>query len=224
MSIVPEDVEVRRCRKCDAVAVLPGIAWQQRTMGISLPSATRDYRCQACGAKFKIRPRTELLGMAIAGVLLLCTPMGVIFLVMAYVRSKQDEWNPIVPGAPVPERRYWVGPPLRRCAECGATVEPSKVTKNRVNGIPVGVTSEYDCSECGAHFTIESFGAQAMNVLSGLVVGGIGALFLTLAETPGWKWGGSIVCALLMLLMFGLVTARFIARMRNPAIPWTGPS
>jgi hypothetical protein len=213
--------EVRRCRGCGEAAVLSGMAWRHTHFGMDSGVVTRDFRCQACGRSFKIRPRARLMGLFIAGVLLIPTCVGVPFLGLAWYRWKQDDWNPVVPGAPVPTRRYPVGPPPRRCAECGAIATATKVTQNRVNGLPVGIEVEYQCRSCGADFTIESVGGQVMNVLSGLTVGGIGAAFLFGADTPGWKYGGAAVCTLLALLMFGLVGVRLLARIRNPAM--TGP-
>lgn len=213
------ELEVRRCKGCGEVAVLSGIAWQHSHFGMNSGIVTQDYRCQSCGRKFKIRPRPRLLGFAIAGVLLIPTCMGIPMLALTYWMYKQDDWNPVVPGAPPPPRKYRAGPPLRKCGECGGVCTVRKVTQNRVNGLPAGVEVGYACDGCNADFTIESFWGQAMNAMSGMLVAAISAAFLFGADHLGWKYGGSGVAALISLFMFSLVIWRFIARIRNPVLP-----
>lgn len=212
------ELEVRRCKGCGEVAVLSGIAWQHSHFGMNSGIVTQDYRCQSCGRKFKIRPRPRLLGFAIAGVLLIPTCMGIPMLALTYWMYKQDDWNPVVPGAPPPPRKYRAGPPARRCASCRDVALPVKVTQNRVNGIPVGVETTLRCHGCQREFTVESIGGQIMNALSGLTVGAIGVAFIFLAESPYWRWGGSAVCFLAALFMATLIAARLLARLRNPVV------
>lgn len=214
----PAALEVRRCKRCGQDAVLSGMAWRHTHFGIDTGVSTQDFRCQACGARFKIRPKARLLGFWIAGVLLLPTCMGLPILAMAWWMGKQGDWNPVVPGALTPPRKYRAGPPARRCASCRDVALPVKVTQNRVNGIPVGVETTLRCHGCQREFTVESIGGQIMNALSGLTVGGIGLAFVFLAESPYWRWGGSAVCFLAALFMASLIAARLLARLRNPVV------
>lgn len=213
------ELEVRRCKGCGQVAVLSGVAWQHSHFGMNTGVVTQDYRCQACGRAFKIRPRARITGYIIAGVLLLPTCVGLPILAMAFWMWKQDDWNPVVPGAVAPPRKFRAGAPLRRCGECGGIAVPRKVTQNRVNGIPAGVEVQYLCQGCNADFTIESFMGQMMNAVSGLFIAGIGVAFLLLADHAGWRYGGSAVSFLAALFALGLVLSRFIARIRNPEQP-----
>lgn len=213
------ELEVRRCKGCGQVAVLSGIAWQHSHFGMNTGVVTQDYRCQACGRSFKIRPRPRITGFIIAGVLLIPTCVGLPILAMAWWMWKQDDWNPVVPGAAPPPRRFRAGAPLRTCGDCGSIAVPRKVTQNRVNGIPAGVEVNYLCQGCNDDFTIESPMGQVMNAMSGLVMAAIGAAFLFGADHLGWKYGGTAVASLGALFMFGLVLNRFIARIRNPRQP-----
>lgn len=214
----PASLEVRRCKKCGEAAVLSGMAWRHTHFGINTGVSTQDYRCQACGTAFKIRPKARILGFWIAGVLLLPTCVGLPVLAMAWWMGKQGDWNPVVAGAPTPPRKYRAGPSARRCASCRDIALPSKVTQNRVNGLPVGVETEYRCHGCQRQFTVESIGGQVMNAFSGLVVGGIGLAFLFGADSPYWRWGGAAVSALGAGFMGLLILSRLVARLRNPAV------
>lgn len=68
-----EREEVRRCRACGRASALLETAWAHSTDGFSSGFTTNDWRCQDCGTAFVIRARPHLLGMTIAGVLLLPT-------------------------------------------------------------------------------------------------------------------------------------------------------
>jgi hypothetical protein len=216
---MPTELEVRRCKGCGQPAVLSGVAWQHSHFGMNTGIVTQDCRCQSCGRKFKIRPRPRVLGYTIAGVLLIPTCVGLPILAMAYWMYKQDDWNPVVPGALPPPRKFRAGAPLRKCGDCGSIAVPRKVTQNRVNGIPAGVEVEYLCQGCNDDFTIESLMGQVMNMMSGGVVAAIGLGFLLGADHLGWKYGGAAVAWLGALFMFGLVLSRLLARIRNPVQP-----
>lgn len=213
------DQEVRRCQRCREVAVVSSAAWRHTHMGIDTGVVTRDYRCQACGHRFKVRPRARLMGFYIAGVLLLPTCVGVPILAVAWWWSQADSRNPVVPGAPRPALQYRAGPPARKCAACGGLTLPRTITQNRINGLPAGVEVDYACTACSHTFTIESPLGQAMNLLSGALVGAIGAALLVYAEHPGWRFGGGGIAVLLGLFMVGMLVARASARVRNPVVP-----
>jgi hypothetical protein len=217
-----EAQQVRRCRACGATAVLPGTAWRHTHFGVRSEIYTREYRCQECGKGFSIRPRARLIGYLIAGILLLPTCVGVPVLIMAWWMWKQDAWNPVVPGATPVARRFPVGPLPRRCAACSNTAVPTQITRHVHNGVPMGTDVVFTCKGCGATFTIESPWGQLVSVASASLVGGLAAAFFFVAESPGWRFGGAGVCALVAVLMLAQAVKRVLARIRNP--PLGGPA
>src|SRR5262245_23364935 len=110
--------EVRRCRHCSQPSVVLVSDWKETMWGASTGSSTRDYRCQECGARFTIHPRSKQIALIVVGVVLLPAVVGAAFLALAWHRSRASVLNPIVPGAPRPQMRYRSGPPLRMCAGC----------------------------------------------------------------------------------------------------------
>ncbi len=211
-----DEVEVRRCHGCKEVAVLSAANWQHTRLGFQTGIVTRDYRCQSCGRSFTIRPGPQIMGTALAGLLLICTPMGLPILGLAWWMAQQEKQNPKVPGALPPARKYRAGPQLRKCGSCGSVAAPYSMTQNRVNGIPVGIEVGYRCQGCNRAFTIESIGGQLMNAASAVVVGAIGVALLRFAEHPGWRFGGGGLAVLLAVVMLGLIMSRVFARSANP--------
>ncbi len=203
--------EVRRCRRCEASAVVLVSDWKHSVFGAATGSSTRDYRCQACGARFTIHPRGKLIGLWIAGVLTLPIFIGVVLLAIAWRRSRADGANPVVPDAPVPQIRYRDGPPLRTCASCGGTAAAAKITRRTHNGVPTGTEYVYECSQCKRGFTIESLWGHTLSLFgSGLLLGG-GLFVLATVESPlsRFGWGAA-------LSFFGLVLlAQLVKRLRN---------
>src|SRR4051812_23730555 len=108
--LAPKD-EVRRCAKCGENAVVLVFEWQHTTMGVSSGYSTRDYRCQACGAKFSIYPRLTSITFIVIGALLglLIFPLG--FVLFGWLRLRTDKLNPVVPNAARPPMRFRDGPP-----------------------------------------------------------------------------------------------------------------
>lgn len=190
--------------------------WQHTTFGASTGVATRDYRCQSCGAKFTIHPKAHVIGLWIAGVILLPTCIGLPVLWLAWRRGGMEERLPVFPGAPMPQMRYRAGPPLRSCRACQGTASAIGIVRSTHNGIPTGTEYTYRCEACARQFVIESPLGQILSVLgAAMLAGGAAAFFLT-AKHPGWKFGGSGVCALLTLVLFGQAVSRFLARFQNP--------
>lgn len=212
-------IEVRKCKRCGRAAVTLVSSWQHTMWGASTGTSTRDYRCQACGARFTIHPGTKQLGLWIAGVLLLPALVGVVPLVMAWRRSRVDRDNPIVPDAPAPQIRYRDGPPLRTCGKCGGTAAAAKITRRSHNGLPSGIEYEYVCSQCKKEFVVESLWGQTLAaIISSLVAGG-GLLVLMTVESPLSRYGWGIGLSLVGLLLFAQMAGRVRNRFANPPKP-----
>jgi DNA-directed RNA polymerase subunit RPC12/RpoP len=202
--------EVRRCSRCQQPAVTLVSDWKHSVWGGATGTSTRDYRCQACGAKFTIHPGMNSIALVVAGVLMLPIFIGIVPLLMAWRRSKTDAKNPIVPGEPLPQIRYRDGPPLREC-HCGGTAVAAKITRRRHNGVPVGIEIEYACGQCQKGFTIESAWGQALSLFFSLMLFGLALFAYSMAETPLGRWGWAVGLSLAGLLL----AAQFVNRLRN---------
>ncbi len=213
-----EAQEVRRCHSCKAAAVLPGTAWKHTHWGVSSNVTTREFRCQACGKGFSIRPRARLVGYLIAGVLLLPTCIGLPVLAMAWWMWKQDAWNPVLPDAAPVQRRFPVGPLPRRCSACSGAAVATRVTRHVHNGVPMGTDTVFTCQGCGQEFTLDSPWGHVVSVASTALIGGVAAAFLLVAESPGWRFGGGGVSALIAAALLVQVVLRLLARVRNPPL------
>lgn len=210
---------VRRCRACGKPAVLLETAWQHSTYGAQSGYSTDEWRCQDCGAGFVIRPWPRLLGLAIAGVLLIPTCIGIPFLGLAWWRWKQDDWNPPVPGAKPPERRFRSGPKPRVCAQCGWSAPAARITAHTHNGLPTGTEYEHECIKCGATFTIESWWGMCFSAMSGSAILAASVAILLFVESWGWKLGGGLGLGLVAAFLLGQVAWRLVNRMRYPEVP-----
>jgi len=191
--------EIRRCSGCGQTAVLAGVAWQHFYWGVKTGTSTRELRCQACGRQYVLRPRTQLIGTIIAGVLLLPTCMGIPILALAGWWWAQDGRNPVVPGAPPVTRRFRDGPPRRRCGACGQIAVATAVTRKRHNGIPTGTEYTYGCPACQASFIVESPWGHLFALLMAAVVGAAAIAFAALGTTLAWRLGGAAVCSVIDL-------------------------
>ena len=211
--------EVRTCPGCQQASVVLVSNWRHTSFGASTGQSTRDYRCQSCGAKYTIHAKANIWGYWIVGGLLTLTTcvMGLPFLFLAWRRSSMEERLPVFPGAPMPALRYRAGPPLRACGSCGTgTASAISIVRSTHNGIPTGTEYTYRCSACAKEFVLESPLGQILTLVGAAALGaGAAAMFMT-AKHPGWKFGGSIVLALLTLLLFVQAASRFLARFRNP--------
>jgi len=192
-------------------------AWRHTGAAAFPGEMTREYRCQNCGAKYTLRARARIITLwMVGGLLTLFTLLfGLPFLYFAYRAGREESRIPLVPDAPMPERRFPDGPPVRICGACGAPAVAVKVTRNRTNGLPSGIEYDYCCSSCQREFTVESLWGQLLTTLSALVVAGIAAAFWFVAESPGWRYGGTVVTGLLALLVLVQVVKRFVARLQN---------
>lgn len=214
----PAQGEVRRCAKCGQTAVTLVFEWSHSYFGARTGSTTRDYRCQACGAKFSLYPRPNLIGLAIAGVVLLpACLMGVIPLWMAWSRWKADERNPVVPYAPMPGIRYRGGPPLRRCGACTGIAAAVKITRSTHTGIPTGTEYVYRCSQCGRGFATESLWGHLFTAFAATVVLAIAVSLLRWGNSPGWQFGGGGAFLLIGAFVSLQSVNRLWNRVRNPA-------
>ena len=205
----------------------------------------RDFVCQACGYRFTIQPpRGRLIGGGCFSLNFLA--MGVMGLVGGLIAGlaegnfgglvlgvvgfalglpllawATDPWrtarrHPVVPDAPVPEQRYTLAEPFRRCA-CGQTARCTHVLQWRKLGINLGREMTYRCDGCNREFTIDSpFGTVFTVIGSGLALAlGIGMATTASGQGPGaWACSGGV--ALLGVGGVLLAVARIVARIRHP--------
>jgi DNA-directed RNA polymerase subunit RPC12/RpoP len=219
----PNAPEVRWCSSCHHNAVVLVGRWQHTTGGSATGETTRDYRCQHCGKKYRIRPRLHTtLGM-IVGVMAATTIIGLPIFFVYWRRHNVHKRIPPAAGAPMPPMRFFDGPPLRACGGCQTPATVQKVTRTSHNGIPTGTEYVYGCATCSREFTIQSAWGIVFGALMGLLVVAATAAFVAWAETPGWFWGGSIVCGLIALLLLGSTVAQIRARIRHRIVPMPMP-
>ena len=209
-------VEVRRCRACGRASALLETAWEHHTNGSPAGYTTQEWRCQDCGKGFVIRNWMQLLGLTIAGVVLLPTCVGLPFLALAFWRWKQADWNPVVAGASVPSRRFRVGPLPRRCS-CGGSAPVGATTAHVHNGLPTGTEYEHACLSCAARFTVESWWGMGFTTMAGMAAGGAGLALLLFVEGWGWKLGGLAIGAG-GALAIAQSAWRLLNRLRYPSI------
>jgi hypothetical protein len=211
-----QPVEVRQCPKCQQPTVLMVMEWKHESMGIALNQSTRDYRCQSCGKWFVRRSRNGVISLWIVGVIgMLGCFTGLPFLYLAWLQHTFDQRLPLVPNAPEPRLRFPGGAPKRSCGKCGGIAKAMNITRHTHNGLPTGTDYEYVCGQCGLQFTTENFLGHAFSTASGLLIGGIAAAFFLGAKAPGWRWGGSIVAALLAAFLLGQVATRVVNRFKH---------
>lgn len=215
----PNAPEVRWCSSCHQNAVVLVGSWQHTSGGAATNETTRDYRCQHCGKKYRIRPRLHTtLGM-IVGVMAATTIIGLPVFFIYWRRHTVHKRIPPVAGAPMPPMRYFDGPPVRTCATCSVPAETVKITRKSHNGIPTGTEYAYRCPSCRVEFTIVSAWGIVFETMMALFVVAAGAGFLAWAESPGWRWGGSITCGLIALLLLGETVFRIRSRLRHRLVP-----
>jgi DNA-directed RNA polymerase subunit RPC12/RpoP len=211
---------VRGCEDCGQAAVVQVFAWQHSFHGMQTNETTRELRCQACGAWFKIHPKGKILGLWImGGVMTLTTCLGGIpIFFLAWRRSQTEKRLPIIPGAPIPALRYPGGPPRRTCRGCKNALAASRVTRESTNGVPTGTEYEYQCATCNRRFVIESPLRHVFAVLGTMLMLSFCAAFLVWAESPGWRYGGSIVTMLIGLFLILQSGNRLLNRFRHPVV------
>src|SRR5262245_42991314 len=99
----PNAPEVRWCSSCHQNAVVLVGSWQHTVGGTHTDGVTRDYRCQHCGKKYRIRPRIHTtLGMII-GVMAATTIIGLPVFFVMWWRHTVHKRIPPVAGAPMPQ-------------------------------------------------------------------------------------------------------------------------
>lgn len=192
--------------------------WKHTYSGVASTSSTRDYRCQACGAKFSLHPRITDWVFVVMGLLMgiAIFPLG--FALFGWMRLRRDAQNPIVPGAGRPIMKFKDGPPQRKCGTCGAPVALTKVTRRTSNGIPTGTEYEYFCTPCNNGFIVESIWGYCFSVLASLVVAGIALAFFYGATNPWWRFGGGGLMAAATLFVLGQTGVRISNRFTHPVI------
>jgi hypothetical protein len=178
-------------------------------MGLASGTSTRDFACQACGARFSLSPMKRIYVAAAVTVLLSWT---CIFPLITLPVLAYQGWpylrNPVVPGAPAPELRFLTVEPIRRCAACGGVAACTSVTRHRSSGIPMGTTFEYRCRGCARTFKLASWGGHLVNGLGAVVCLVMGAFCFPVG----------IVLWLLALGAVVLSTLQLVAAVRNPLI------
>lgn len=135
MRTMTRETEVRRCAKCGEAAVLLATEWQHTVGGTRINQSTRDFRCHHCGAKFTLVPKVNSIIFIVMGLIMSFAIFPLGLSLWGWLALRRDRRNPVVPGAPPPRLRYRDGPPLRRCA-CGRDATTTKITRERINGIP----------------------------------------------------------------------------------------
>lgn len=91
--------------------------------------------------------------------------------------------------------------PIRTCGKCGAAAAGTGITRSTVNFIPVSSTHHYQCTGCGAAFSVEPTSTQVRNLFAAVVCLGLAALILLNPKragdgTMGWMFGAGGVVAL----------------------------
>jgi DNA-directed RNA polymerase subunit RPC12/RpoP len=210
--------EVRRCAKCQQTAVVLVFEWKHSYNGVESGTSTRDYRCQACGARFSLYPRVSSITFIVIGLVMSCAIFPLGFTLLGWLRLRRDGQNPVVPDAPRPAMKYRDGPPVRRCGRCREEATLASVTRHKHNGVPTGTEYEYLCAKCNKPFVVESLWGHCFAVLSGSVIAGIGVAFLLIAESPWWRYGGGGVALLLAVFAYGQTAIRAANRVRNPVV------
>jgi DNA-directed RNA polymerase subunit RPC12/RpoP len=210
--------EVRQCAKCHEPAVVLVFEWKHTYGGADSRYSTRDYRCQACGAKFSLHPRIGSWTFVALGILMspAIFPLG--FTLFGWMRLRRDGANPVMPNAPRPQLKYRDGPPVRKCVTCGNPVALTRVTRHTSRGIPTGTEYEYACGPCKKEFTIESAWGHTFSLMGGALVVSLGLAFLLTAQSPGWKYGGGGAMTLLAVFLIGQTGVRVSNRFRYPVV------
>lgn len=208
--------EVRQCPSCQQVAVLLVNEWQHTGSFGATGEVTRDYRCQQCGAWFVRRSSTRAIGLWVAGVLLLpACGLGLPFIWVAWQNGRFEERVRLVRDAPVPALRFPGGPPKRVHAGCGGVAHATQITRHTNRGIPTGTEYTYQCATCQAEFTTESWLGHVTSTLLSLVCVGVTLAFLLGADSPGWKYGGTAVMAVVTALVSWNGLSSFVNRFRH---------
>lgn len=209
---------VRRCSKCEQAAVVLVHDWKHTVGGSTTSWSTKDYRCQNCGAKYRIRPRMQtILGLCV-GVMAATTIIGIPLFVLYWRRHTVPGRILPVPGAPMPPIRFADGPPRRTCSGCGTAATVYNVTRETHNGIPTGTEYKYRCGGCNREFIVQSVWGIVFGTFMTLLVVAAAWGFFTLAETPGWRWGGAGVCGAIALLLFGHISSQIRTRAKHPIV------
>ncbi|HET6585529.1 MAG TPA: hypothetical protein VFG69_18850 [Nannocystaceae bacterium] len=209
---------VRRCSKCEQAAVVLVHDWKHSVGSTTTGWSTKDYRCQSCGKKYRVRPRMQtILGLCV-GVMAATTIIGIPLFVLYWRRHTVPSRILPVPGAPMPPMRFADGPPQRSCGGCAAPASVYNVTRHTHNGVPTGTEYKYRCAACNREFTVQSVWGIVFGTLVTLLAAAAAWGFYALAETPGWRWGGAGVCAAIVLLLFGQIIAQVRTRTGHPVV------
>jgi hypothetical protein len=210
--------EVRRCEKCQEPAVVLISEWKHTYWGAETQQATRDFRCQSCGTRFSLPPPLQSWVFIVMGLIMACGIGPLMFTYIGWRQLRREKINPVVPNAPLPPMRYRVGPPQRACRGCSQAVTLTHVTRHRINGLPAGTEFKFACSHCKKTFVIDSVWRQCLNGLMAALVAAIGAAFLLVADTPGWRYGGSGFAALIACVLIAQTALGINNRFKYPVI------
>lgn len=178
----------------------------------------RDYRCQACGARFSIHPKIQTWTYIVMGLFLAWAIFPIGFVVFGWWRLRQNTINPVLPNAPRPVMKFRDGPPRRRCGTCSKPVELTRITRRTSRGMPTGTEYEYVCAPCNQPFVIESLWGHCFSFISAGVIAGISGAFLVAGTSPGWRFGGGGVAALLAGFLVVQSATRISNHFRHPVI------
>jgi hypothetical protein len=198
MSAPAAATEVRQCPACSQPAVVLVMEWQHTHGSFSTGEVTREYRCQHCGKWTVKRAKSTVVAYWIVGVIMLpACLLGAPWLYLAWREGQFEKRLPLVPGAPVPRMRFPGGPPKRTCGKCGGIARAINITRHTHRGMPTGTDFEYQCGQCQLTFTTENVLGHVFSSFGFLALLGVSMAFFANADSPGWKWGGSIVSGLI---------------------------
>ena len=162
-------IAVRRCRGCGEAAVLPGLLTRSSSVEMQGFLYSQMSRCQNCGRRVPLCSRPLTVGLFVAGVLLAPILLGLPLMAAGWWLHKQDAWNPVVPGAPVPPERYRTGPRPRTCGACGGACIARGKKRQLVGVLPAGSTVVFQCESCGIYFGVENLFGLSVSLAGGLL-------------------------------------------------------
>lgn len=212
-------VEVRQCPKCASPSVLLVHEWQHTNFAGATGEVTKEYRCQQCGAWEVKRSKYRVLGLWIGGLLALpACGAGIPFIYVAWKDGRFEERVKLLQDAPVPAMRFPGGPPKRVCAGCGGVASAISITRHTHKGIPTGTDYVYACSGCQKEFTTENWLGHVAS--SFLTLGSLAFMagFLFGADSPAWKWGGTVVMGLITAVVGWSGLEKLINRFKHKEV------
>lgn len=209
--------EVRRCARCREAAVV-------KVSEVRFPEtgeSQREYCCQSCGRRFTVPPKSTSISLILIGGCMFVAVLPLAAVVWGVRQLRWERRYPLVPGAPLPLKRFDDGPPVRRCAGCGSTCGASASVGN-ARGLPTGTRYDYACGGCGRTFVVESAGGHAWSFLWAVIFALATGAYADEGARAPWKYGVAAVAALLSLSCLSRIVGRLVNRARYRVITPSG--